>query len=267
MNTLVPCAEILSQGDEIVSGEIVDSNSAWLSQRLVDLGFLIPRHTAVGDRLEDLVSVLQEISRRADCCICTGGLGPTRDDLTAEAVGQAFSLPLKLDPAALLMIEERFQKRKQRMPESNRKQALLPIGARRLDNHWGTAPGFYLTAEGCHFYFLPGVPREMEAMFSEYVEKQLPYLFSLPRSMRVVIHVNGMGESKIEALLKDLVLPPQARLGFHAMPQNIRLKLTFPSEFDVPDQEAIVSEICRRLGKAVTKIETNLVGVQEESER
>ncbi len=266
MNRPPPCAEILSQGDEIVCGEIADSNSAWLSRQLVESGLPVTRHTAVGDRLKDLTSVLKEIAERAACCICTGGLGPTRDDLTAEAVSLAFDLPLKLDPAALLMIEERFRQRKQTMPETNRKQALLPQGAKRLDNHWGTAPGFYLEAGGCHFYFLPGVPREMEAMYRQYVAGQLPQLFALRRRQRVVIHVEGMGESKIEALLATLALPPEVRLGFHAMPEKIRLKLTFPSEYKASKREAIVSEICRRLDKTVTEVERIAVGAQDESE-
>jgi nicotinamide-nucleotide amidase len=105
----VPIAELLSQGDEVVTGQIADTNAAWLSQQLTDLGFTVLRHTTVGDRLDDLVAVFREIGARADVCLCTGGLGPTDDDLTAEAVARAFDRPLQLDEVALGQIEERFR--------------------------------------------------------------------------------------------------------------------------------------------------------------
>ena len=94
INIMNPTLEIFSQGEEVVTGQTVDTNAAWLSEQVVTLGFTVTRHTAVGDKLDDLVTLLREISTRADCCICTGGLGPTSDDLTAEAVAKAFDLPL-----------------------------------------------------------------------------------------------------------------------------------------------------------------------------
>jgi molybdenum cofactor synthesis domain-containing protein len=124
-----------------VTGEIADTNAAWLSSELIGLGFDVTRHTAVGDRLEALVDLLREISRRADLCLCTGGLGPTCDDLTAEAVSLAFERPLAMDPTALTQIEDWFSRMNRDMPSVNRKQAMLPAGATRLDNLWGTAPG------------------------------------------------------------------------------------------------------------------------------
>jgi nicotinamide-nucleotide amidase len=146
-----PTLEIFSQGEEIVTGQIVDTNAAWLSQQAVACGFTVTRHTAVGDKLDDLIVLLQDISPRADCCICTGGLGPTSDDLTAEAVAYAFNLPLKFDDIAFEQISNFFAHRNKTMPESNRKQAMLPHGAERIDNEWGTAPGFSLQYGRCWF--------------------------------------------------------------------------------------------------------------------
>ena len=103
-----PTMEIFSQGEEIVTGQIVGTNAAWLSQKAVACGFTVTRHTTVGDNLDDLIALLQEISQRADCCICTGGLGPTSDDLTAEAVAYAFDLPLEFDDIAFAQIRRFF---------------------------------------------------------------------------------------------------------------------------------------------------------------
>ena len=137
-----PIAEIFSQGEEIITGDTVDSNAAWLSQRLVELGFKVRRHTAVGDDLDDLLSLFQEIAERADCCICTGGLGPTIDDLTAEAVSIASQQVLQFDAEAYAQIQQYYACRDRPMPAANRKQAMLPDGAQRIDNAIGTAPGF-----------------------------------------------------------------------------------------------------------------------------
>ncbi|NJD06573.1 MAG: competence/damage-inducible protein A, partial [Methylococcaceae bacterium] len=130
----LPKAEILSQGEELLHGDIADTNAAWLSQCLVRLGFDVVRHTAVGDRLDDLMNLLREIAGRSSLCLSTGGLGPTCDDLTAEAFAQAFGRPLKLDTVALAQIEHRYQRLGRAMPASNRRQALLPEGTERLDN-------------------------------------------------------------------------------------------------------------------------------------
>ena len=135
-----PIAEIFSQGEEVVTGQILDSNAALLSQQLSGMWFTVRRHSAVGDRLQDLVSVLVEIAGRADCCICTGGLGPTVDDLTAQAVSFATGKPLAFDEEAMRWISAYFELRQRPMPEINRKQAMLPKGSTRIDNPVGTAP-------------------------------------------------------------------------------------------------------------------------------
>ncbi|SMG62849.1 competence/damage-inducible protein CinA [methanotrophic bacterial endosymbiont of Bathymodiolus sp.] len=176
MQTIV---EIFSQGEEIVSGQIVDTNAAWLSQKLVQMGFVVKRHSAVGDNLIDLKNLLQDISLRADFCICTGGLGPTIDDLTAQAVAESFSKPLQLDAEALQQITQYFSCRKREMVDSNRKQAFFPQGALRIDNEWGTAPGFSVQHNRCWFVFVPGVPYEMKHMFNASIAKQLAQHFSV----------------------------------------------------------------------------------------
>ncbi|MGR9015000.1 MAG: competence/damage-inducible protein A, partial [Gammaproteobacteria bacterium] len=174
-----PILEIFSQGEEVVTGQIVDTNAAWLSEQVVNMGFTVTRHTAVGDKLDDLVDLLKEISIRADCCICTGGLGPTSDDLTAEAVAQASGMPLEFDAVAFEQIRRFFTLRNRSMPESNRKQAMFPKGAERIDNVWGTAPGFSLQIGRCWFAFVPGVPTEMRHLFLESIRHRLASRFLL----------------------------------------------------------------------------------------
>ena len=169
-------AEILSTGDEILSGAVVDSNSAFIAERLEEEGIAVIRQNCVGDDLDIIVAVLKEIGKRADFTVVTGGLGPTTDDLTAEAAAKAAGVELVLDQTALSNIEAFFKARKRTMGHSNKKQAMLPQGSERLDNPVGTAPGFLLKIERCFFFFIPGVPFEMRNMLCD---KVLPKITEL----------------------------------------------------------------------------------------
>lgn len=249
-----PAAEILSQGDELVTGEITDTNAPWLSHELTVLGFDVARHTAAGDRLDDLVDLLREIAGRADLCVCTGGLGPTCDDLTAEAVGRAFGLPLELDGTALVQVEAYFARRGRVMPEVNKKQALLPRGSERLDNRWGTAPGFALRSGRCRFVFMPGVPNEMKAMFRRWVEPDLHRHFRLLPARLVVLNTVGAGESELQERLDRIVLPPEVKLGFRAGGPENRVKLLFPANFPETELDDIVKRAADAIGNAVFSI-------------
>jgi nicotinamide-nucleotide amidase len=251
-----PTAEIFSQGDEVVTGEIVDTNAAWLARELTGLGFDVARHTTVGDRLEALVALLREIAGRADLCICTGGLGPTCDDLTAEAVGRAFGLPLEPDEVALAQVESWFTRLGRDMPAVNRKQALLPHGAERLDNLWGTAPGFAVQAGRCRLVFLPGVPGEMKAMFGRWVKPDLPRRFALRPDHRVVLRTIGLGESTLQERLDRLTLPPEVALGFRAGGPENQVKLRFPAEFPQAERDAVVRAAAAAIGEAVYAIDS-----------
>jgi competence/damage-inducible protein CinA-like protein len=255
-----PAVEIFSQGEEVVTGQTVDSNAAWLSQRLVQMGFRITRHTAVGDKLDDLIALLREIAARTDCCICTGGLGPTLDDLTAEAVSEAFQLPLQFDPEAYRQIERFFALRNRVMPEVNRKQALLPQGAVRLDNAWGTAPGFALQAQRCWFAFAPGVPFEMRQLFDEKIQPLLVARFVLRPSKLATIKTVGIGESDIQQRIENIVIPYGVKLGFRAGTDDVETKLLFPHDFPDAEMQALTSEVAAQIGGAVFAVD--VVGSQ-----
>jgi nicotinamide-nucleotide amidase len=255
-------AEILSQGEELVTGEIADTNAAWLSSELIGLGFDVTRHTAVGDRLEALIDLLREISRRADLCLCTGGLGPTCDDLTAEAVSLAFERPLAMDPTALTQIEDWFSRMNRDMPSVNRKQAMLPAGATRLDNLWGTAPGFSITAGRCRFFFMPGVPSEMKAMYQTAIRPELRRLYALAPPHRVVLRTLGLGESTLQELLNPIPLPDGTSLGFRAGGAENQVKLTFPPSLPEAAIDDTLDAVKQALGDAIYAITRNGKGPQ-----
>jgi len=243
-----PIAEIFSQGEEVITGQVADTNAAWLSEQLVDMGFNIARHTAVGDKLQDLVQLLKEISQRADICMCTGGLGPTIDDLTAEAVAMAFDRPLELDTTALAKIELYFANRQKTMADINRKQAFFPKGAIQIDNAWGTAPGFAILQDRCWFVFLPGVPTEMRNMFKEHINKQLKQRFELSPDQLFTIKSVGIGESDLQQLINNFSLPDNVQLSFRATTDEVQTKLLFP--FDAVNVDCI-NQLIDLIGDAV----------------
>ena len=250
-----PTLEIFSQGEEIVTGQTVDTNAAWLSQQAVACGFTVTRHTAVGDKLDDLVVLLQEIAQRADCCVCTGGLGPTSDDLTAEAVALAFNLPLEFDAIAFEQISRFFVNRNRTMPASNRKQAMLPQGAERIKNEWGTAPGFSLHYGRCWFAFLPGVPMEMMNLFQESILPTLSTRFLLQPGQLVSIKTFGLGESVIQERIHSIEIPAEVQLGFRAGTDEVQTKLLFPFDYPQSAMTALVTRLAEPLGDYVFAIE------------
>lgn len=162
-------SEILSTGDEVRTGAIIDSNAAYIAEKLEEVGAEVTRHSCVGDDIEVLSSILREIGHRADIAVVTGGLGPTSDDLTAEAAAVAAGIDLILDEGALESIEAIFGVRHRQMSPSNRKQAMLPAGSACIHNPEGTAPGFRMTIDRCLFFFLPGVPHEMKRLLADAV--------------------------------------------------------------------------------------------------
>ncbi len=247
--------EILSQGEEIVTGQIVDTNAVWLSQQAVAMGFTVTRHVTVGDKLDDLIQSLQEIAARAHCCICTGGLGPTSDDLTAEAAALAFNKPLEFDGIAFTQIEQFFSNRKREMPACNRKQAMLPQGSLRLDNHVGTAPGFALQYKKCWFAFVPGVPSEMQYLFLTHIRPLLLDRFELQPSQLITIKTIGIGESELQQRIDKLTLPPNVVLGFRAELGEVQVKLLFPNDYPSAKLHKLVQSVTGVIGDAVYAID------------
>lgn len=239
-------AEVIAIGDEIVGGQHVDTNSAWLSQRLEELGYWVRYHTAVGDELEPLVEVFRQAIGRSDVVLATGGLGPTADDLTRDALALATGCPLALDPETLEHIRGLFARRGRPMPEQNRRQALFPKGSRVLPNPHGTAPGIELTVPRpgrgpCRLFALPGVPAEMHEMWQASVG---PRLKEEGGAGRVIVHRRikcfGAGESQIEAMLPDIIRRGRSpRVGITASQATITLRVSAEG----PDEAACHASI------------------------
>jgi nicotinamide-nucleotide amidase len=209
-------AEILAIGDELTSGQSLDTNSQWLSLRLEELGVRVLYHSTIGDELTPGVEAFRTAIGRADIVIATGGLGPTADDLTRDALAQAVGRPLQLDADSLETIRRMFARRNRPMAPTNERQAMFPAGSRVVRNPHGTAPGIDLDVprEGrsaCRVICLPGVPAEMIEMWRDSVGAVLDGFIAaaLGDARRVIrrrqLHCFGAGESQIEAMLPDLI--------------------------------------------------------------
>jgi nicotinamide-nucleotide amidase len=221
-------AEIMATGEEIRSGALIDSNSAYIAEKLEENGVAVGRHIAVGDDLDLLVSVFKEIGNRADIAVVTGGLGPTSDDLTAEAAAGACGSKLDLNPSALQSVENFFKARQRMMNAASRKQAFLPVGAECLQNPVGTAPGFRLKIGKCFFFFLPGVPGEMRRMLSDTVLPQIIELIGDKRRFyrARTLSTFGLTESQTFERLAGLEEAfPQISLGLQVKFPAIQVKL------------------------------------------
>jgi nicotinamide-nucleotide amidase len=250
----MPTAEILSQGDEVVTGQVADTNAAWLATQLTSLGFTVVRHVSVGDRMQDICDLFRETTIRADLSLCTGGLGPTDDDLTAAAAAKAFDMPLALDTHALETIRAMYARYERTMPKVNEKQAWLPAGATRLDNDWGTAPGFAIDTDTGWLACMPGVPREMRAMFEHRVAPHLLKRFQLTPGRLVTLRTTGIGESNLQERIGSFD-HPRVTLSFRTkLPEN-HIKLRFTA--DVPESEIreLVNELTDRIGSPIFAIE------------
>ncbi|MFQ2245184.1 competence/damage-inducible protein A [Aeromonas enteropelogenes] len=222
--------EIISTGDEIVTGLVVDTNAAWLSALLLEQGWQVRRRITVGDNLADLKSALLESASRADVVLVCGGLGPTADDLTAQAAAEAFGQPLTLFPEWLASIEARYASRGRIMPQSNTKQAWLPQGCELLDNPVGTACGFVVSHTSNHsqsrLFFTPGVPFEFKQMVHEQI---LPRLKSLAGEQTDTelrrFYTFGISESALSDKLDAAPWPAGIELGYRSSMPLIELKL------------------------------------------
>ncbi len=253
-------AEILAIGDEITGGQLLDTNSQWLSQRLGELGIRVEYHSTVGDELEPCIDAFRRAIGRADVVISTGGLGPTADDLTREALAAAVDRPLVMMPKALEHIRRLFARRKREMPKSNELQAYFPEGSRAVPNPHGTAPGIDIDVarpDGgrCRFIALPGVPAEMREMWQGYLLAALRGIGAGRVILRRNIKCFGAGESQIESLMPDLIRRGRIpRVGINASRATIILRIV--AEGDSEEQcraemEPTVAEIHKHLGTLV----------------
>jgi nicotinamide-nucleotide amidase len=254
-------AEVIAIGDELTTGQRLDTNSQWLSERLTELGVDVAFHATVGDDLANNVAVFRAAIDRADFIVATGGLGPTADDLTREALAAATGVDLVRDDAALEHIRVLFARRTRTMPERNALQAQFPRGSQPIPNPHGTAPGIHMTIprDGrapCHVFALPGVPAEMFAMWADTVA---PAISAAQPVKRVTCHRRiksfGTGESHLEAMLPDMIRRGrEPRVGITVSDTIITLRITASGPTEAACREAMqstVDEIHKSLGVLV----------------
>jgi nicotinamide-nucleotide amidase len=228
---LIRSAEIIAVGSEMLGTTRLDTNSLFLTDKLSSLGIDLHAKTVVGDRRSDLASFFRHALERVDLVIFTGGLGPTDDDLTRDVVSDVLELPMREDPAIVEAIRQRFARRGLRMPEINRRQAMVPEGATVLDNPNGSAPGLLLTHGDHVILLLPGPPREMKPMFEGVFASVLEPRARKERFSRTVLFIVGRSESHVEEAVQPIYAPlahgvPPVETTILAAPGQIELHLT-----------------------------------------
>lgn len=222
--------EMLSTGDEVLHGQIIDTNAAWLADFFFNQGLPLTRRNTVGDDLDALVAILRERSEQADVLIVNGGLGPTSDALSALAAATAKGEGLILHPEWLETMTRFFAERGRPMAESNRKQAEIPASAEMINNPVGTACGFAIQLNRCLMFFTPGVPSEFKVMVEQEILPRLRQRFTLP-DPPVCLRMTtfGRSESELAQSLNPLTLPPGVVMGYRSSMPIIELKLTGPA--------------------------------------
>lgn len=222
--------EMLSTGDEVLYGQIVDTNAAWLSDFLFEEGISITSRHTVGDDLLTLVDTLQERSLHNDILIVNGGLGPTSDDLSAQAAAQANNESLVLHDEWLKVLERYFLNRGRKMPSSNIKQAMLPQSATLIDNPIGTACGFKMVINNCLLFFTPGVPSEFKEMIRTSILPDIKMIYPITeRKLCYRLTTMGRTESDLGMEIEtSLDIPDFITVGYRAAMPIIELKLTGP---------------------------------------
>lgn len=240
--------ELISVGTEILLGNIVNTNAAWLSEQCARLGLSCYYQSVVGDNAVRLKEQIQQALNRSDIVILTGGLGPTTDDLTKETAAQLMGKGLVMDMHSLERVEAYFKARRIEMTENNKKQALCPEGAMVLDNDNGTAPGLILEENGKRMILLPGPPNELHPLFEQQVK---PYLQKLSPEIFYsrTVKLCGIGESKAAAMIQDMIdaqtnptIAPYAKTG------EVHLRVTARAK-DEQEGKKLVKPVIRELKK------------------
>ena len=245
-------AVIISVGDELLSGAIVDTNAAWLSEQVNRRGIAVVRHVTVGDDADAIARAIVSAAGQARVVLATGGLGPTRDDLSREGLAAAMGAELHEDARQVELIAARFASFGREMKPSNRTQALVPEGAEPIDNDWGTAPGLAGRVAGAEVFIMPGVPREMEAMFEHCIRDRLPIAGVIARRL---IHTFGTGESDVGEMIGDLMARgANPAVGTTAKASVITIRVNATGDTVAAAEalaDATAREVCDRLGDLV----------------
>jgi competence/damage-inducible protein CinA-like protein len=249
---IMPDAELIAIGTELLLGEIQDTNTRTLARMLREINVNLFRSTIIGDNTSRTADLFTEALTRSDIVIATGGLGPTIDDYTREAAAKAFNVGLRFVPELWQEIEKRFSMRSLSASENNRRQAYIPESALVIPNPVGTAPGFILQKESKTLVCLPGVPREMESLMQQTVIPFLIKAYALKGLIKVrVLHVSGVAESRVDQLVAEFETWQNPTVGLLAHPGIVDIRLTAKADSEAEADQMIASletSIRRRFG-------------------
>lgn len=252
----LPVVEIMTIGDELLYGQVIDTNSAFMGQELGKLGLRVRQITSVSDRADEIVAALDLARQRADIVLMTGGLGPTKDDLTKHVLARYFGTELVMHEPTLHHVEGIFARYNRPMLEVNRQQALVPANCTVLHNALGTAPGMWFEDQGTIFVSMPGVPFEMKGLMKDEVLPRLQQHFQTPPIEHVVVQTVGLGESYLAEKIADWesALPGNIKLAYLPSLGGVRLRLSGYADGQ-PDlrgrMEALLPALRERLGEVI----------------
>ncbi len=243
-------AEIITIGDEILIGQVVDTNSSWIARELNLIGVSVVQMTSVSDDPQHIIQTLDEASGRADILLMTGGLGPTRDDITKKTLAKYFNSEMEMDLVALEMVKEIFRKRNLPLLDINEMQALLPVKCTPLYNKIGTAPGMWFERENKVFISMPGVPYEMKTMMEQQVIPMLKDRFEFPVIRHRTFLTSGIGESFLAKRIESLedALPSHIKLAYLPNLSTVRLRFSAKGE-NLEHLDAELDDIASRLNE------------------
>lgn len=251
-------AEVITIGDELLFGQITDTNTAWIGTELTNIGIRVVRKTSVGDQADAILQALTEAHHRADVIIITGGLGPTKDDITKKTLCTYFGVGMVRNETALALVTDFFEKRGREMTDLNRGQADLPANAVYIQNDWGTAPGMWFDYEGRVYVSLPGVPFEMVHLMSNRILPELTNHFETPIIKHKMIRTVGIGESflaeRIEAW--EDALPDHIKLAYLPSFGGVKLRLTATGT----DNAQLDQELAAQVASVMPLIQKNVYG-------
>jgi nicotinamide-nucleotide amidase len=251
-------AEVVTIGDEILYGQITDTNTQWMSTELDKIGIKTVRKSSVGDQEDKILQIFEEAERRADIILLTGGLGPTKDDITKKTLCKYFDDKLVINDDALAFITDFFVKRGRPMTELNRQQAAVPSRCTYLANKTGTAPGMWFEHKGKIFVSMPGVPHEMKYLMTNEVIPRLKQYFETPIIYHKMIRTIGVGESFLAEKIENWEdnLPEHIKLAYLPSFGQVRLRLTAVGQ----DEEALKQDVQSEIDKVLPQIKSFVFG-------
>lgn len=254
-------AEIITIGDEILIGQVVDTNSAWMATALNKIGVKVKQITSISDDAEHIVKALDEAQQRADIILITGGLGPTKDDITKHTLAKYFNMPLRLDAETLDNVKQFFYRRNRPMLDVNIKQAEVPNGCTVVKNKSGTAPCMWFNYNSKIIVAMPGVPFEMKTIMTDEILPRLKASFKLPFIVHQTILTAGLGESFLAQEIEDLEndLPQHIKLAYLPKLGQLRLRLSASGS----DEAKLRAEVAVHTERIVERLQKHVVHTED----